>query len=1445
MLAAAFSDGVAIYFVPTKRETSTMVRPITVAKLKHMHERVSATWIEVPRFPPCLSIFLSSSTKSFMIYGLLGIPSNGCEDKKQIQFNTICKDEIQISCPLPGADMYMIGIMKTVITCENGNVIVVIPSSQFTTRPTLYTIHPALSMLFQPVASHTLGITSTGFVDDRNSSDHLLHVHSQLNWKPFYSDQEQTSEKSDHFPVLCQWLCRTTVGDKKDSRKKILPKENSDSFPTGGAITEIVCELKCSNDSSQSYLIPKRIVQDTSGDLCAVLFSPLLVSQIDGKTKEIDCDPINFSILKWGNENAQATDILNLEEGRDVIFLNINSQQKFIFLDKDGIYLIEKSMSDPSAQSLGSKIRLYRKGSAYDEKLDSHRMFLLSSNRFLFLVSRKSDARYLLLFGGEVESFVTKDECLIDGKKSKLWLNEGERLVSLIELPSTNTDRINIAISTTSRIMIVSCNSSLNIIASCEHNSICSSLAPIGSNCVSFLAHEENTSTIKYLSYLSNDHITGTITSLPTSHEHYHNLLMALRPDRIVYNSILTRITQQEKCVIRIPSTKPIFLLEPLIANAIGESQLESTENSGNTSRVIDSLFERFGVKMDPNPHNDNEGIGTKGLGVTSLVFKMLHDHGYGDSILKHVKRGKNLMPWIPTVEKMNVNGECEENLHILSDGDDYLSEYLQNADVNKSCVLPKPLDPLSHVLSQYSSKSFHQNKMGNALKAMDLLGSPSSYNDLAAIFLVMQLSPSAKQVETALSKLGYHNVNNPSIPPFDKSLQNILKNAGGEQKKNEAFQSKNMPQLTTSYQRGICQTRRTSNYLIDHSVIHSFEQNSDELRNMAKNDDRKHAWNSGPFDDKEEILLLDSIEEWVGRCRPTILGKEGAEVAAESGQITLQKILAAAAADEGKSAEDSSDGADSQCSSMEGWVENVGEGKSDEEKLTLYLRFFEGADEDSKWKVEGLSDLSSFQNKPILIQPDIFDIEATSSNVDEGESGTVRLLHDLVFNRNVMDEEVAGLFLEVKRGSSLDTGMFHNENNQSRQRSTLEFWFYLPKKSKEIVLARRSVCFQNGEDIESLCCTKEKESMVWELVVLPSGRLEFRSCSGDTMDTSNYVNVEKKGIAVTNDNSDDESVDAGLVSWPRDDGYGGWNHVCLTFCCRGLETNESKVTVAMKGIEVVSSTMKFELPAPGLEHEGSLDVDDALSMSALMFGVGASAGFRITELRAWAYARPLSDVKRMMNEYLDVAKIKKKFRIAIRGKEKLKPGGSILMPPRGNDKPRKLFAPNENDKTRTRRFESVENTKTDPDFFQTEEEKTKNSSAFFQSDEEKTKSESAFFQGDEEKAKNESVFFETDDSFADFDSSFNQSITGPEKLKHNQNNEANAISFESHMQNTFELPKIKEEVKKSDLKEPFTSLESELLSDDVRKSAAAALIRGGPATRHFGGNRGGLLEKS
>ena len=54
-----------------------------------------------------------------------------------------------------------------------------------------------------------------------------------------------------------------------------------------------------------------------------------------------------------------------------------------------------------------------------------------------------------------------------------------------------------------------------------------------------------------------------------------------------------------------------------------------------------------------------------------------------------------------------------------------------------------------------------------------------------------------------------------------------------------------------------------------------------------------KHVWSSGPFGKKESLLELDDFEDWLGRCRPSVLGKEGVAVAADTGEHALADILA------------------------------------------------------------------------------------------------------------------------------------------------------------------------------------------------------------------------------------------------------------------------------------------------------------------------------------------------------------------------------------------------------------------------------------------------------------------------------------------------------------------------------------------------------------------------
>lgn len=98
---------------------------------------------------------------------------------------------------------------------------------------------------------------------------------------------------------------------------------------------------------------------------------------------------------------------------------------------------------------------------------------------------------------------------------------------------------------------------------------------------------------------------------------------------------------------------------------------------------------------------------------------------------------------------------------------------------------------------------------------------------------------------------------------------------------------------------------------------------------------------NEGPQKEKENILLLDRMEEWLGRKRPAVLGKEGAEAALERGEKTLADIL------NRNDYDDNSFGGENAAKDImvkDGWVEGVGESRTDEDNLSLYLRFSEGA---------------------------------------------------------------------------------------------------------------------------------------------------------------------------------------------------------------------------------------------------------------------------------------------------------------------------------------------------------------------------------------------------------------------------------------------------------------------------------------------------------------------
>ena len=486
------------------------------------------------------------------------------------------------------------------------------------------------------------------------------------------------------------------------------------------------------------------------------------------------------------------------------------------------------------------------------------------------------------------------------------------------------------------------------------------------------------------------------------------------------------------------------------------------------------------------------------------------------------------------------------------------------------------------------------------------------------------------------------------------------------------------------------------------------------------------------------------------------------------------------------------------------------------------------------------MSDLSKYDNQVVLVNNEIFDINETTSNVDEGEPGKVRPLYDLVLKRDVGDDERGGIMIEVSRGSSLDVGMLHSSLNHSRQRATLEFWFYVPEIPSEIVLARRSIC-QPEEELQDLCCAERKEGMLWELVALPSGRLQFRT-NGGSIITSDYIADQNDTNEFGFDPDDAEESDKGMLSLPKENGYGGWNHVCVSFSCQDLDTNKCNISLTMAGSFIASSDVSFQLP--GVENDEVSDfdhIDNLLERSALLFGLSGVEGLRFTELRFWACKRASEDIKMMMHEYLDVAKTKKRFKVAIRSKGITKGAkGNILMPPRSAEKkPKAIF-----DRPLLPLPGTARRPQLDVDTSQSRVNETVNSFADFLMVTSADDKEPVNAPPAEDASKREKLKYEEDADFGSVTSADDEEpvdtlpsedfSTRDESMDENDakghNFDLGAPSDESGWGQASLVPVATLSVQ-----------ESPLISQEIKKSAASALIRGPPATRHFGGNRGGL----
>lgn len=560
------------------------------------------------------------------------------------------------------------------------------------------------------------------------------------------------------------------------------------------------------------------------------------------------------------------------------------------------------------------------------------------------------------------------------------------------------------------------------------------------------------------------------------------------------------------------------------------------------------------------------------------------------------------------------------------------------------------------------------------------------------------------------------------------------------------------------------------------------------------------------------------------------IFGREGASAAKDRGEKTLADIL--------NQDDDSFGGEDGDLESVkdDGWVDGIGEGRSDEANLSAYFRMSEGEDDESSWRTEGLLDLSPYQNKAVIIgDPQSFSLQQSTSSVDEGEPGKVKSLFDLVFDSSGKGA-ASGLALPAPRGGSLDVGVLHTTDREARKKCSIEFWFYLPSAEdmeKEVVLVRRTMG-SLADNLAKVALALDKESVLWELLLRTSGELEFRTCGGSTLLSSQ----NKLGAKAAGDSKEEKETPY-LAVFER------WNHVCLVLTSKGLDICDCSVTMFMKGVDVASTTTSMR---PSSIVSGDMcDVSkltELMQKSYLLFGLNHSAGFRMTELRVWACERSVDDTQSFLYEYLTAAEHKKKFKVKIVNKNKK---GAVLGQGLGLAHPKGLLGA-----TKAGDLALDKGSSTRPGGLTPSQSMgvslTPSSKGGLKFSLEPPKPivqnakvhASLYQRKFENAADSRPVEAKPPTGFADSFNAFGNQEDASSKILEPDQGQTESMGADAQLSDDDQ-----------DADDAVADVAATLwdtaipLSQQLRPSAASALIRGPPATRHYGGNRGGLPDLS
>lgn len=793
LLAVAFENGFAVFHVdlpviivssailgyqvipePTQVtviSATPAISPIVVKRWAGVYDSSFVSWLQYgPLVDLCIAVLLHDVTNSVarVVVYAIHFPMY-IKGRSSSEMLLPCRVLANVSVPKDNAS-FLGGIVQSCqsLICFSKTKLSMMSLSAVSS---LTSQASPLSFLGQPVTSTLPGLTSSGdpfLVDAECDGDGILYVYSTVQCDRVKDDVDATMLRWST-PMRRFWLCRAIIGDTKETcfeEEAVEQGFGDNEEVAGGAASDVICEL---NHESLMELTPVRIVRSSDGNVCAVLFRSALGSEAGpARSLSLECDRI--ALVAYGARDPAIVVV----HGRDISFFRGNrpGDATGLILSLDGSSLTSFKWDSSKTFELGNACRPLVGVDGDRDYVDCRRIVLFSdgpTQNLIILGKRLRDNRACFVAGDicGVANF-SSDEWsmllpnIVSGRSA--WLDEGEDVFSIVGLQGDGTGYRNFALTTSARVLILS--SELSVAAEDRTYLANSSLSPLGSFAVCFSSGDN----VQYLCCLEGRLSRGSIAACAQSrHGRENNILIAVRPDRVIFCPAQSRLTFSElgqdvdAIYLPVSSTRAAMLLEPMVANAVCVSGKRSQSHT-----VLRTVIEKFGRKVSSISHGDNEGIGPYGAGITPGVFAILSKYDLKQAaswlLTGAIKfdRSANtrvLPPWLPVGPKSKGALNADAMLHVISNGDNYLYEYIKSPEQNIASTLPRQSDPVAFLCGEYGCSALGDGKPLGALKTLDIPGAEYSESLVLQLSLTLEKSErkEAAGVLSSLSGFGEH----------------------------------------------------------------------------------------------------------------------------------------------------------------------------------------------------------------------------------------------------------------------------------------------------------------------------------------------------------------------------------------------------------------------------------------------------------------------------------------------------------------------------------------------------------------------------------------------------------------------------------------------------------------------------------------------------------------